>query len=428
MFKTSKRNGTCRREKSIFSRLDWPLTIVVLCLIPFGILAIASATSEGYTEDESAVAYFASPFTGYTSSQLMFFIIGLIFVGLILILDYNNLKDFTDVIYWIAVTVLAAVLVFGSKQRGMTGWFKVGSIGIQPAEICKARDHRLSGPGVCPAHGGQSRGHLLFWQLLPMLWRLVIPFVLICMQPDLGTASCMWSSSWHAHHVADEFLKPCCPSSSSFFWPSPGLMLMSGSQKDRFSCFWIPPRTRKGRLQQASGKNGEQRRRALRQGAFFHRASHPAGELPPRGTHRLHLLLHRRSRGLHGAAAIIILVYYFIMARMMKMSSEAKDDFGACIIFGVLSVPLPRGGEHRHEHGRYARHGHPPSLLSSGGSNLLTSMLSVGLVLNVHMAVPGGSRIYSETKTAGSGRKGARKENSVPGGKNLGGHCRTQNP
>ncbi len=379
-----------QERKSIFSRLDWPLTIVVLCLILFGILAIASATSEGYTEDESAVAYFASLFKGYTSSQLMFFIIGLIFVGLILILDYNNLKDFTDVIYWIAVTVLAAVLVFGSKQRGMTGWFKVGSIGIQPAEICKPVIIVCLAREFARRTEGKAGGISSFWQLLPMLWRLVIPFVLICMQPDLGTAFVYVVIFFGMLIMSRTSFKAMLPLFLVFLLAVPlAWMLMSGSQKDRIFVFLDPTKDPEG-----AGFNVLRAKTVSSAGGLFGKGlfstellTQQVNYLPEEHTDFIFSST-AEAVGFMGCA-IIILVYYFIMARMMKMSSEAKDDFGACIIFGVLSMFLFHVVENIGMNmGVMPVTGIPLPFMSSGGSNLLTSMLSVGLVLNVHMRRP----------------------------------------
>ncbi|MFQ9178265.1 MAG: FtsW/RodA/SpoVE family cell cycle protein, partial [Christensenellaceae bacterium] len=131
-----------RRERSTKSRLlremDWLLIALVVIIVLYGVIAILSATSPGYDRESMTLGSFiASIDWKYAGMQLAFFAIGAVLCVLLVRIDYNNLRDFTNILYWIMVAVLVGVL-FMPEVRGVSGWISItSSISIQPAEFCK---------------------------------------------------------------------------------------------------------------------------------------------------------------------------------------------------------------------------------------------------------------------------------------------------
>lgn len=89
--------------------------------------------------------------------------------------------------------------------------------------------------------------------------------------------------------------------------------------------------------------------------------------------------------GLVGAS-VMVLMFLAMLVRMMVLSMRAQDAFGSYIIIGVMSMML----FHVFENiamviGLMPVTGIPLPFVSYGGSNYLTNIIGVGLVINVAM-------------------------------------------
>ena len=104
----------------------------------FGVIAIASATCTAYDADtQTFLEYIGSLSSRLPLTQFLFICLGIVCVVVLLFVDYNNIREFCNIIYWICVGLLVLTLILGSSQRGLQGWLKVGSVGIQTSEVCK---------------------------------------------------------------------------------------------------------------------------------------------------------------------------------------------------------------------------------------------------------------------------------------------------
>ena len=83
---------------------------------------------------------------------------------------------------------------------------------------------------------------------------------------------------------------------------------------------------------------------------------------------------------------ILIILYGLLIYRLIRLSMRAKDDFGTYLILGVSFMLLFHVFENIGMNiGLMPVTGIPLPLFSYGGSNMLTIMLAIGLVLNVNM-------------------------------------------
>ena len=77
------------------------------------------------------------------------------------------------------------------------------------------------------------------------------------------------------------------------------------------------------------------------------------------------------------------------MFRWLWIAFKAKDNFGTCLVAGVIGMLLAHVFENiGMTMGLMPVTGIPLPFLSYGGSNLLTNMIAVGIVENVCMRRP----------------------------------------
>ncbi len=374
-------------RRDYIKRIDWLIVAVTLCLLFLGILSIASATSTAYSEDVSVMEYIGSLLTGYTLSQIIYFLIGSVCVFALMLWDYNNIREFANGIYWIGVGLLVAVLFWGTKTRGMTGWFRIGGVGFQPAEFCKLMFIIVLAREFARKTEGKTGGIQTFRDIWPMLWKFAIPFVLICAQPDFGTALVYVCVLLGMMFMAKTSFKIMATILGSGLVAVPILWFSMGDdQKSRIFVFLDPASDPEGagynmlRAKTVSSSGGLWGKGFFSQDLLTQKTNY----LPEKQTDFIFSTT-CESIGFIGGLFVIFL-YILLISRMLYLSMQAKDDFGTYLIVGVSFMLLFHVAENIGMNiGVLPVTGIPLPLMSSGGSNLLTTMMSIGLVLNVNM-------------------------------------------
>ena len=118
--------------------------------------------------------------------QIIWFAVGLGAAVAICLTDYHTLARWSFVVYWISILTLIAVLIhkIGSTHGGARRWIDLPGFQFQPSEFAKlafilAQAHFLSRPVE------ELRQPAIFWKALGLM---VLPFMLIMKEPDLGSA------------------------------------------------------------------------------------------------------------------------------------------------------------------------------------------------------------------------------------------------
>ena len=124
-----------RREKSFSSFLnnpiDFTLLITILLLLSIGLIMVLSASSP------SALAESGDSYS-YFSKQLIFAILGIVAMLFISKIDYRFYQKFYKHAWWIALILLALVLVAGREVNGAKRWIYVTeTLSFQPSEVVK---------------------------------------------------------------------------------------------------------------------------------------------------------------------------------------------------------------------------------------------------------------------------------------------------
>ena len=124
-----------KKEKSFSSFLnnpfDFTLVITILLLLSMGLVMVLSASSpSALAESGNSYAYF--------SKQLIFAILGVIFMAGISKIDYRFYQKFYKHAWWLSIILLILVNVMGTEVNGAKRWIKITeTLSFQPSELVK---------------------------------------------------------------------------------------------------------------------------------------------------------------------------------------------------------------------------------------------------------------------------------------------------
>ena len=158
---------------------DKGLLFVMILLCLFGIIMIYSASSIW-------ASYKFQDAFHYVKYQGFFFITGMILFFLISRIPLSFYYRYANVILLFTILLLILVLIpgIGSVRNGSRSWFGIGSFGIQPSEAAK-----LSIFLFVSKYLSRSEVQITsFWKgIFPVLFFPFLVFGLIMLQPDFGT-------------------------------------------------------------------------------------------------------------------------------------------------------------------------------------------------------------------------------------------------
>lgn len=166
------------------------LTIaLILALVAFGIITMASCLAEPTTGDMTLFAKLSSLNLYYPMLQLAWCGLGLFCIFLITRMDYQVVGDLAKLAYLGILVLLVAVKLFGGSTRGVSGWFSISSTrAFQPSELGKIVLiiilAKLCGDSM-DRNDGRIKG---FKDILIAIGVTAVPVTLIAWQPDWGTA------------------------------------------------------------------------------------------------------------------------------------------------------------------------------------------------------------------------------------------------
>jgi cell division protein FtsW len=174
----SKARGGVKRERH---EVSYPLLTAVLALVAIGVVMVYSASS--------VREYLAGDDPGAQGiQQAIWAVLGLTLMWIASRVDFRLLRYLAIPAYVVSIVLLVAVLLpgVGTEAFGARRWIVIPGMGtFQPAEVAKL--------GICIylAHWFDRRGKAAhsFWNGLVPFGLLVAPgFVLIALEPDMGTA------------------------------------------------------------------------------------------------------------------------------------------------------------------------------------------------------------------------------------------------
>jgi len=167
-----------RKTSEIFGKIDLITIILYLVLVFFGWINIYASM---YNDDVIHTIYDLNTKHG---KQLLF-IGASIFVGfIILIIDWSFFDSLAFLFYAISIFLLILVLFSSDSTGGATSWFRLGSFKIQPSEFSKF----TTALALAKMFSVNKQNKFSFQSMIKSYIIILIPFLLIILQNDLGTA------------------------------------------------------------------------------------------------------------------------------------------------------------------------------------------------------------------------------------------------
>ena len=158
-------------------RLDWWLILIYLFLVIVGIVNVYSAT---YTESLESIFDFSQ----LAGKQLLFLFISIFLGAIILGINIKFFEHFATSSYITSILLLVGLFFFGKTVSGATSWYDLGGFSLQPSEFAK-----IGTAMMIAGYLGKFQSDLKKSKtLLKVIGYLLIPFILIVLQPDPGSA------------------------------------------------------------------------------------------------------------------------------------------------------------------------------------------------------------------------------------------------
>ena len=349
------------------------LFLVTAILLAIGTVMIYSSSSAFAYESYGSSAYFLK-------RHLLFMLVGLIAAVLLMSFDYSKLKNFTKPFLLFSILLLIAVFIpgIGRSAGGARRWISLGPISFQPSEIAKMALVFYAADILARK---QSEIKDFLYGFLPLMIALGVCILLILLEPDLGTALALAFLIIIMAFIAGVDIKQL------FIMIVPGLLAMIGLivmkpyRIKRIMAFWNPWNDPKG-----SGFQIIQSMIAMGTGGFsgvgLARSKQKLFYLPEAHTDFIFSII-GEELGLIGTLGIVILFAVFIWLGF-RIAYSARDLFGQFLAFGLITMLalqviiniavvinlIPTKGL-------------PLPFISYGGTSLVYSLASVGLLLNI---------------------------------------------
>jgi rod shape determining protein RodA len=189
---------------------DWPLLATAVALILIGLATLYSA---GQTDVPTAVA-------SIWKRQLVWIALGVAAALIAFRISPRLLEWVTPAIYGTSIALLLLTLVIGvgaGTAAGTKSWLAIAGVRLgQPAELAKIATILM----LARMLGGRRNPPADIWEAMPAGIVVAVPFVLVTLQPDLGSAIVFIAILFGALYWAG--LKP----SLLLLLVSPGLSLL----------------------------------------------------------------------------------------------------------------------------------------------------------------------------------------------------------
>ncbi len=360
----------------VFGAFDWPLLFVLLLMSFMGLLIMHSAV--GDTDWRFA-------------DQARNFVLAFLALWVVALTPPKWLMKLTPLLYVFGVVLLLGVEFFGETSKGATRWLDLGVARIQPSEMLK-----ITVPMMLAWYFHRKEGKFRFVDFVVALVLLLIPFLLIVRQPDLGTALLVFMSGFFVIYFAGLSFKLLIPLAlagvvglgalvyleSDICQPGVEWVVLHEYQKNRV-CTLLDP----GSDPLGKGFHTIQSMIAIGSGGVYGKGYMEGTQthldfIPERTTDFV-FAVYAEEFGLYGGILLLVL-YFLLIGRGLVITAGATTQYGRLLagalammffvyvfvnigmvtgILPVVGVPLP--------------------FLSYGGTALLTLGVACGLLMSI---------------------------------------------
>lgn len=316
----------------------------------------------------------------FLERQLAWFCLGFIALLIFQQIDYRIYIKYTKVMLVVSLGLLILVLIpgIGKGAKGSVRWLGLGGIHFQPSEFVKIF-MVIYLVKVFSSEGGRKINRV-FQLLIPMIV-IAFAFVLIMLQPDFGTAIDLLVTSVFILFVSGfplRYILSLSVISIPMFYL---LIYQVDYRKERILAYLDPWKERFG-----AGYHIIQSFIAFKTGGLLGVGlgfgTQKIKRLPEPHTDFIFAVIAEES-GLFGTV-LIVLLFCIILWRGAKIAMTVSDDFGSLLAVGLSLVIVVQafinigvvGGS-------IPITGIPLPFISYGGSSLISSMIIIGILLNI---------------------------------------------
>lgn len=371
------------KERNLLKEIDWTIVICMVALIIYGLICIAIATANPVTGEETTLAEkLATLDLTLVTRQMIWFIVGSAAFVFILAIDFKFFKELTKIFYISNIALLLLLFFLATVVKSTVSWYKFGSIGFQPSEICKITLILMLARIFGDRHPESKLESFrdVFWPLLVV----GIAFILVALQPDVGTAMVYVAIAAGMFFAARISWKPVAVLTGGALVSLPLIWMMLGDyQKNRILVFFNSNYDTSG-----AGYNVRFSKIAIGSGKLTGRGMFSEG-----GLSQLNWVPEKETDFIFSVTAetfgfiggmILIGLYILLIVKIMLTALKCRDRFGSFICIGVASMLMFHIFENiGMSMGVMPVTGIPLPFMSYGGSNLLTNMMAVALVVNI---------------------------------------------
>ena len=356
---------TARGEiRAKWRSLDPVLLLVSLALSALGILAVYVAGADARET--------------YAMNQAFGFAVGLAAAVPLALIDYRVWQRYLRPIYVLVLLMLLTVLVMGAAAGGAQRWVDIGPVQVQPSEFAKL--------GVVIVLAGYFAEKPVgeYTVFLKALCILAVPALLVFLQPDLGTALVFGAIFFAMTYVAGAKLIQLAGlgvAGVAAAFLAIKLKILEEYQVARLMAFsdpdctnWISYQVCQSKMAIGSG--------GLSGKGLEAQTLANLGFLPEDHTDFIFSNLAERV-GFVGSI-VLLLLFFLLVWRILHVATISRDRFGVLIAVGVSTIFLFHVFVNvGMTMGIMPVTGIPLPFISYGRSNLVVSVLSLGLLQSI---------------------------------------------
>ncbi len=358
-------------DRRLILNFDWTLLITVLFISTMGILNLYSST---YPHTGSGTPLFVK--------QIYWLLAGIGLAIFILLFDYRTFIRYAYPFYIFCLFLLLLVMIFGRTTSGSQRWLQLGFFSFQPSELAKIATILALTRYFTENENTLGYG---FRDLIVPFLILAIPLALIFKQPDLGTTGLLVLISFSMLAFMGFRLQTwltlggACAAALPIFWH-----FLKDYQKTRLLTFINPDLD-----PLKTGYHITQSKIAVGSGTIW-------GKGWLKGTQsQLHFLPEQHTDFVFSVwaeewgfvgAFLLLFLFLLLISRGLKIANTSKDRAGAVLAIGisamlfwqifinvgmvvgivpVVGVPLP--------------------LFSYGGTSVISTLMGIGILMNISM-------------------------------------------
>ena len=375
---------TITENRHARAHVDGVLIFLVFTMSLFGIVAVCVAT---YSPQSSSDASFLNHVfeSSYATRQCLFLLVAPLVIGVIMAFPYDLLRRRAELFYWAAFFLLTVTTVF-NRATGVKAWLDtLWGYTIQPSEFAKLSMILILAKNLAK----QDQPMSTVKSFVHVFLLVMIPGAVILLQGETGSLLViifMFAVMMYFGNVSLKTLGILAAVAILGILALYGFMVATGSQDYRLARIlgWLNPElySSSDAYQQTMSKMTIGSGGLYGNGMFRNGAISQLNYVPADWTDFIYSTI-GETWGFVGCVAVLV-GYILILLRMLYLAWFTRDKFGRLVIIGVVGMLLFHVLENiAMTLGLMPITGIPLPFLSYGGSNMMTNMGGIGLVLNV---------------------------------------------